>query len=54
MVAEADPIADHLTGVLLGLDAVAMRTLLLERSDQLFNHAFCCGQCGVMNSRFKP
>lgn len=39
VVAEADPVADHAHGVLLGFEAVAMGALLLPGADGAFDHA---------------
>ena len=44
MVVEADPITEYATGVLQGLEAVAMNALVLERSDDPFDHAVLFGR----------
>jgi len=39
VVVETDPVADHATGMLQGLETVAVHTLVLERTDDTFDHA---------------
>ena len=46
MVIEADPIPDHATGVLQGLEPVAVHALLLEGSDDPLNHTVLLGAVG--------
>ena len=43
MVIEADPIPNHATGVLQGLEPVAMNALILEGSDDPLDHAVLLG-----------
>lgn len=38
VVVELDAVADHEHGVALGLEAVSMHALLLQRPDQALNH----------------
>ena len=46
MVIEADPIPDHATGVLQGLEPVAVHALLLEGSDDPLDHTVLLGAVG--------
>jgi DNA replication protein DnaC len=46
VVVEADPIPDHATGVLQGLEAVPMDALVLQRSDDSLDHAVLLGRIG--------
>lgn len=39
MVVKADPVCNHVAGVLQGLEAVAVYALVLERSDHALDHA---------------
>jgi hypothetical protein len=43
VVIEADPIPDHATGMLQGLEPVAMNALILEGSDDPLDHAVLLG-----------
>ena len=43
MVIEADPIPDHTTGVLQGLEPVTVNALVFEGSDDPFDHAVLFG-----------
>lgn len=46
MVIEADPIPDLATGVLQGLEPVAMNAFILEGSDEPLGHAVLLGAVG--------
>lgn len=55
VVVEADPVTDDAGRVLDALKAMAVNALLLEGADDALDHAVLArGQCGVMNSCFRP
>ena len=43
VVVEADPIGDHVAGVLQAFEAVAMHALVYERADHPLHHAVLLG-----------
>ena len=54
MVVETDPVSNDPARMLQGLEAVAVRTLLLERAMTRSTMPFCSGLYGVMNSYCSP